>query len=211
MKEIKWSQKGLKFQYVALNVACWMQKKSWVEISLEKWNVFLTDEFSSENLVLWKRWSSFTRSASSFCRNPIKSCAHVMWAKWWYHAKFRPFLSSGCSSFRFQGHLAKNKSINAWKIPNEVRNGWNFSCGFECCMLDAKKVFSWNNLRKIKCLCNTWVFVWNPCTLNETVQFVHEVHPVFAVILSTLYTWCVGQMIIPCHVSTFSEFICSSF
>src|SRR4051812_42637356 len=25
----------------------------------------------------------------------------------------------------------------------------------------------------------------NPCTLKEMVQFVHEVHPVFAVILST--------------------------
>ena len=44
--------------YVALNVACWMQKNSWVEISLEKWNVFVIDEFSSKTLVLWKRWSS---------------------------------------------------------------------------------------------------------------------------------------------------------
>ena len=26
MKNIKRSQKGLKFQYVALNVACWMEK-----------------------------------------------------------------------------------------------------------------------------------------------------------------------------------------
>ena len=58
-------------------------------------------------------------------------------------------------------------------------------CGFECCMLDAKKVLSWNKLRKMKCLCMRWVFVWNPCTLKDMVQFVHEVHPVFAVILST--------------------------
>ena len=52
-------------------------------------------------------------------------------------------------------------------------------------MLDAKKFLNWNKLRKMKSLCNWWVFVWNPCTLKEMVQFVHEVHPVFVVILST--------------------------
>ena len=62
----KWSQKGLKFQYVALNVACWMHKKSWVEISLEKWNAFVTDEFSSETLVLWNRWSSLYTKCIQF-------------------------------------------------------------------------------------------------------------------------------------------------
>ena len=68
-----------------------------------------------------------TRSTSSFCRNPLNFCTHVMWVKWWYHTKFQPFLSSGCSPFQFQGHLAENKSWNAWKIANEVRKGWNFS------------------------------------------------------------------------------------
>ena len=68
-----------------------------------------------------------TRSASSFCRTPLNFCTHVMWVKWWYHAKFQPFLSSGCSPFQFEGHLAENKSLNAWKISNEVRKGWNFS------------------------------------------------------------------------------------
>ena len=28
-----------------------------------------------------------------------------------------------CSAFQFQGHLAQNKSWNAWKIANEVRKG----------------------------------------------------------------------------------------
>ena len=58
-------------------------------------------------------------------------------------------------------------------------------CGFECCMVDAKIVLSCNKLRKMKCLWNRCVFVLNPCTLKEMVQFVHEVHPIFAVILST--------------------------
>ena len=68
-----------------------------------------------------------TRSASSFFCNPLNFCTHVMWVKWWYHAKFQPFLRSGCSAFQFQCHLAQNKSLNAWKIANDVRKGWNFS------------------------------------------------------------------------------------
>ena len=126
-----------------------------------------------------------TRSASSFCRNPLNFCAHVMWVQWWHHAKFQPFLSSGCSPFQFQGHLAENKSWNAWKYQMKSERAQISVCGFECCMLDAKKVLSWNKLRKMKCICNRWVCVRNPCTLKEMVQFVHEVHPDFAVILST--------------------------
>ena len=148
MKNSKWSQKGLKFQYVALNVACWMQKKSWVEISLEKWNVFVRDDFLFETLVLWKRWSNLYMNCIHFFRNPLNSCAHVMWVKWWYQAKFQPFLSSGCSPFQFQGHLAENKSLNAWKIANEVRKSWNFSMWLWMLHVGCKKVLSWNNLRK---------------------------------------------------------------
>ena len=126
-----------------------------------------------------------TRSASSFCRNPLNFCTHVMWVKWWYHAKFQPFLSSDCSPFQFQGHIAENKSLNTWKIPNEVKKGWNFSMWLWMLHFRCKKSLSWNKLRKMKCLCNRWVFVWNTCTLKEMVQFVHEVHLVFVVILST--------------------------
>ena len=38
----------------------------------------------------------------------------------------------------------------------------------------------------MKSLCNTRVSGWNPDTLKEIVHFVHEVHPIFAVTLSTL-------------------------
>ena len=37
----------------------------------------------------------------------------------------------------------------------------------------------------MKCLCNGWVFVRNPDTSKQIVHFVHEVHPVFVVSLST--------------------------
>ena len=70
-----------------------------------------------------------------------------------------------------------------------VENWW---CGFEWCMLNAQKVWSWNKLKKMKCLCNIWVFVRNPDTSKEIVHFVHEVHPVFAITLSTFYNMLCG-------------------
>ena len=42
-----------------------------------------------------------TRSASSFCRNPLYIVAHAMWVKWWYHANFQPFQSSFEMLFNF--------------------------------------------------------------------------------------------------------------
>ena len=56
-----------------------------------------------------------TRSASSFCRNPLYSFAHAMWVKWWYHAKIQHFQSSFCSDFQFHGHF-----VNDWKIANII-------------------------------------------------------------------------------------------
>ena len=83
--------------------------------------------FRLKPLYFERDGSVCTWSASSFCRNPLNFCTHVMWVKWWYPAKFQPFLSSGYSPFRFQGHLAENKSLNALKISNEVRKDWDFS------------------------------------------------------------------------------------
>ena len=39
--------------------------------------------------------------------------------------------------------------------------------------------------KKLKSLCDRQGSVWNPDTSKEIVRFVHEVHPVFAVTLST--------------------------
>ena len=63
----------------------------------------------------------------------------------------------------------------------------------------------------MKCLCNNSVFVGNPNTSKEIVHFVHEVHPVFAVTLSTFFTCYVGEIMIPCQLSTFCEFIWNAF
>ena len=127
-----------------------------------------------------------TRSASSFCRNPLYSFAHAMWAKWWYHAKFRHFQSSFCSDFQFHGHLAQNKYVNACKIANDVRKFWKLMTSLFMVCRERKNVWSCNKLKKMKCPCNRWVLVRNTDTSKEIVQFVHEVRPVFAVTLSTL-------------------------
>ena len=55
MKNNKWSQKGLKIGDVALNGAFWIQKNYGIQINWKKWNPFVTDEFSSETLILRKR------------------------------------------------------------------------------------------------------------------------------------------------------------
>ena len=91
------------------------------------------------------------------------------------------------------------------------QKGWNFSMWLWMVHVGCKKVLSWNKFRKMKYLWNRWLFVWNPRTLKEMVQFVHEVHPVFVIILSTFAHMLCGQMMIPCQVLTFSEFSCSAF
>ena len=67
------------------------------------------------------------------------------------------------------------------------------------------------SFKKMKSLCNRRVSVWNPDTLKEIVRLVHEVHPVFAVTLSTFCTCYVDEMMIPCQFGTFSEFISNAF
>ena len=64
-----------------------------------------------------------------------------------------------------------------------VENWW---CVFEWCILNTEKIWSSNKFKKMKSLCNRWSFVRNPDTSKEIVRFVHEVHPVFAVTISTL-------------------------
>ena len=65
--------------------------------------------------------------------------------------------------------------------------------------------------KKMKSLCKWRVSVWNPDTSKEIVCFVHEVHLVFAVTLLLSRTCYVGQMMIPCQLWTFSEFIWNAF
>ena len=57
MKNNKWSQKGLKIDDAALNGTFSSQKNYGVQISSKNWNLFVTDMFPYETLVLRKRLS----------------------------------------------------------------------------------------------------------------------------------------------------------
>ena len=41
----------------------------------------------------------------------------------WQVSTFLEFIRS---AFQFQGYLAQDKSVNAWKMANDVRKGWKF-------------------------------------------------------------------------------------
>ena len=124
-----------------------------------------------------------TRSASSFCRNPLYIISHAMWVKWWYHANFQPFQSSFEMLFNFR--VLSLKIISKCMKNNKWSQKW-LKNDDEWCILNTQKVRSSNRFIKMKSLRNRWVSVWNPNTSKEIVCFVHEVHPVFAV---TLYTF----------------------
>ena len=63
-----------------------------------------------------------TRSGSSFCRNPLNFPVHFV-GEIMIPCQLSTFSEFICSAFQFQGLIAK-KSVNAWKITNEVRKGW---------------------------------------------------------------------------------------
>ena len=66
LKNSKWCQRVLKIDDVALNGAYGTQKKSGVAISLKKCSASVTDEFSSETLILRKRLSSLYTKCIQF-------------------------------------------------------------------------------------------------------------------------------------------------
>ena len=88
------------------------------------------------------------------------------------------------SAFQFQGHLAQ-KISKCMKNNKWSQKGLKID-GFEWCILNTEKLWSSNNFKKMKCLCNRRVSIWNPDTSKEIVCFVHEMHLVFAVTLFTL-------------------------
>ena len=116
---------------------------------LKYWIAGVTDEFSSETLILRKRLSSLYTKCTQFLSWPS-------------------LLFCTC----YLGEMKLERAVNWWRT-------------FEWCILNIKKLWSSNNFKKMKSLCKRRVSIWNPDTSKEIVHFVHEVHPVFAVTLST--------------------------
>ena len=65
--------------------------------------------------------------------------------------------------------------------------------------------------KKMKSLGNRRVSVWNPHTSKEIVRFVHEVHPVLAVTISTFLHMLCGWNYDTMPAFNLSEFISNAF
>ena len=137
MKNTKWSQKGFKIDYVALNGAFWTHKKSGVQIGYRKWNPFLTDEFPSETLILRKRLSSLHTKCIQFLRYPS-----LLFCTCYVGEMMIPCQVSTFSEFIFyffslsRWFSSENKSVNALKIANYVTKGWKLMTWL--CMVHAE-------------------------------------------------------------------------
>ena len=127
----------------------------------------------------------YTRIASSFCRNPLNFLAHAMWAKWWYLTNLQPFLIVTCSAFQFQGHLAQKNSKwmknSKWsqkelKIDDVASNGAYWTHKKTGVEISLKK---WNAFVTDEFSSETLIL------RRRWSSFVHEVHPIFSVTLST--------------------------
>ena len=114
-------------------------KNSWLEISLGKWIAFETDEFSSKTLVLWKRWSTLHTKRIQFLPKSSQLLHTCYVGQMMIPCQVSTFSEFCCSAFQFQGHLAQTKSLNAWKIANEVRKGWNFRMCLWMVHVECKK------------------------------------------------------------------------
>ena len=85
-------------------------------------------------------------------------------------------------------------------------------CGFEWCMLNAKKVLSCNKLLKISIADVTDEFSSETLILRKRLSSLRTKCIQFLRLPSLLFWTCyVGEMMIPCQVSTFLEFICRGF
>ena len=87
-----------------------------------------------------------TRSASSFCRNPLYFYAHPTRVKWWYLLTFSEFILYCFSLSRWFN--SENKEVNASKIVNYVRKGWKLMTRISIVHLNGKKVWSCTKLLK---------------------------------------------------------------
>ena len=90
---------------------------------LKFWIAGVTDEFSSETLILRKRLSSLYTKCLQFLPWPSLLFCTCYAGEMMIPCQVSTFSEFISRAFQLQGHLAQNKSVNAWKISNEVRKG----------------------------------------------------------------------------------------
>ena len=91
---------------------------------LKFWIADVTDEFSSETLILRKRLSSLYTKCIQFLPWPSLLFCTCYAGEMMIPCQVSTFSEFICRAFQFQGHLAQNKSVNALKIANYVTKGW---------------------------------------------------------------------------------------
>ena len=107
---------------------------------------------------------------------------------------------------------SKNKSVNASKIANYVRKGWKLMMWIWIVHLNAKKVRSCNKLLKFWIAGVTDEFSSETPILRKRLSSLHMKCIQFLRWPSLLFWTCYAvEMMIPCQVSTFLEFICRAF
>ena len=157
MKNSKWSQKGLKFQYVALNVACWMKKKFLCWNKLRKMKCLWNRWVFVWNPLTFKEMVQFVHEVHPVFVVILSTFAHMLCWSNDDTMQVSTFSQLIALVFQFQGHLAQNNSLNALKIANEVRKGWNFSM--------------WLWMLHVGCNKNPWVEIslekWNAFETDE--------------------------------------------
>ena len=80
--------------------------------------------FSSETLILQKRLSSLYAKCIQFLAWPSLLFCTCYAVEIMIPCQVSTFSEFICRAFQFQSHLAKNKSVNAWKTTNYGANGW---------------------------------------------------------------------------------------
>ena len=100
-------------------------KKSGVVISFKKWSAHVTDEFSSETLIVRKRLSRLYTKCIKF----------LPWPSLLFYTCYAGEMMIPCQVSTFsqfvlycfsisRSFISKNKSVNEWKIANDARKGW---------------------------------------------------------------------------------------
>ena len=115
---------------------------------LKFWIAGVTNEFSSETLILRNRLSSLYTKCIQFLPWPSLLFCTCYAGEMMIPCQVSTFSEFICSAFQFQGHLAQNKSVNALKIANYVRKGWKLMTWIWIVHLNAKKVRSCTKLLK---------------------------------------------------------------
>ena len=109
-----------RFEWCILNA-----KIGWSSNKFKKhWSARVTDEFSSETLILRKRLSCLYTRCVQFSPWPSLLFCTFYAGEMMIPCQVSTFSEFICRAFQLQGHLAQNKSVNALKIANYVRKGW---------------------------------------------------------------------------------------